>query len=65
MVKFEFILDDAAAENLINCIQDEISDLNFGILMGKYDESLVDWTKRRIEYMENIKQTICSGSSRL
>ena len=61
MVKFEFTLSDIDASNLIDIIQEEkVRTLARAI---ENPENMT-WYKTHADYLENLKQTIVSGSIR-
>lgn len=61
MIKFEFTLSDTDASNLIDIIQEEkVRTLSRAI---ENPENMI-WYKNHADYLENLKQTIVSGSIR-
>jgi hypothetical protein len=67
MVKFEFTLEDAEAEALLDCISGEMNKLRLQTLRELFENGstpLVDWYNMHLAYLDNIKSVVAAGSSR-
>lgn len=62
-VKFEFILEDGAAEDMVTILTGEkfkMLELSF----SEVSEEHAKWYKSREKYLDGMIKTICAGSSR-
>ena len=64
MIKFEFTLSDIDAENFIRMFDDEMARIGMLIILQD-DDSTLQWYKRHIEYLKQMKQTILAGNTRI
>ena len=70
-VKFEFILSDVDASNLISILQDEkeralAKGMDFiKPQMTKVDRANLDWYNGHAEYLEGLKQKVLAGNTRV
>ena len=66
-VKFEFILNDEAAENICFTIRHEINRMKFAELLkpGEYTKAELDHMKRGADLMEKDLEIMCKGSSKV
>ena len=70
-VKFEFVLNDVDASNLISILQDEKARaLARGMdfikpEMSKADQANLDWYNGHAEYLEGLKQKVLAGNTRV
>jgi hypothetical protein len=57
MIHFDFVVSDADAENIFSSINLEINNYHLKIMedTASGDGSLVDYYKRRIEYLKGLK----------
>lgn len=64
-VKFEFELDDAGAENLIDCIEER----RLGFYLQAIDPTLPQSTREALleasQYLLGLKHTVAKGSKRV
>jgi hypothetical protein len=58
VVRFEFTLDDVDAENLISILNDE----KCRALEKAFDS---DWYKAHAAYLEDLKQKVLAGNTRV
>jgi hypothetical protein len=70
MVKFEFVLDDVDAENLLACIREQqIKSLEAAQVATATDQPddgkwLASWHKKRAAYLSDLAEKVAKGSSR-
>lgn len=67
MVKFEFILEDVDALNLMSLIQDEktrlLAEAGNHISKGEYGHA--DWCNKHADYIQGLKEKILAGNKRV
>lgn len=71
MVKFEFVLNDVDASNLISILHDEkvralVKAQEFiKPQMSKVDRANMDWYNGHAEYLEGLIQVVLTGNTRV
>ena len=59
MIHFDFIVEEGDAENIFDCIQQQINYNNLQIqhlVLSKKDEPMIDDYKRYVEYLTSLKE---------
>lgn len=66
-VKFEFTLSDVDAENMIDMFNMHKNQMLFKAVsfLSKNDDKMADWYNRQADYVEELKQKILAGNSRV
>ena len=66
-VKFEFTLSDVDAENMIDMFNMHKNKMLFKAVsfLAKNDNQMADWYNRQADYVEELKQKILAGNTRV